>query len=242
MHLHAKQLLWFKLNIFLTLAAKHGIQCNLLCAPPSDSQLKIGLYSDTTGRPNCTARSAKIPQEKADKLRMYPTNSSCWKIDQPRQYRPAPTDTNTRQYCLGKRKHGLKWRLMGTECTLATVGYRLRQALPVSNVFPFAKRHLPRGLRISIGPCCRPSRCSVEPIYREPWCLPPSLPPCPPAWQFAIGRVAAARSIHYPTFGKSGSRNETTFGILWSDRRAQTVVKSDAALLYWSSGEVFLSS
>lgn len=111
---------------------------------------------------------------------MYPTNSSCWKIDQSRRYCPAPTDTNTRQYCLGKENTVSNGDL-GTECTLATVGFRLRHALLVSNVFPFAKHHLPRGLRVSIGPCCRPSRRSVELINREPWCPPASLPPCPRA-------------------------------------------------------------
>lgn len=90
----------------------------------------------------------------SDRLRIHPTNSSCWKIDRPRRYCPAPT--HNRQYCLGKDNNGLKWRLMGTECTLTTVGYRLRQALLVSNVFPFAKHHLPRGLRVSIGQCRRP--------------------------------------------------------------------------------------
>lgn len=106
----------------------------------------------------------------------------------------------------------------------------------VSNVFPFAKHHLPRGLRVSIGPCCRPSRCSVELINREPWCFPPSLPARLAICHRSYGGWSVCTLPH---FQKSGSRNKTTLGIVRSDQPAQTPENSDVAWIYWFEGRVF---
>lgn len=67
---------------------------------------------------------------------IYPTNSSCWKIDQPRRYCPAPTHTKTRQYCLGKENTASKGELRGRSVPTTRRVYRLRQAPPGQQCLP----------------------------------------------------------------------------------------------------------
>lgn len=194
---------------------------------------------DLTARPNCTARSTKIPSRKRPRwwyTRQIPVvGKSIVPVDTAlRRHR-----TKTRRYCLGKEKHGIKGRVMGTECTRDRVGLPAPPGPPGEQRLPIRQTPSPPGECVSLL-----AHAAGLLGARWSWLTGShgaSLPRHSPGRLAICHRSYGGWSVcTLPHFQKSGSRNKTTLGIVRSDQPAQTPENSHVAWLYWSSGEFSL--